>query len=518
MKPEATGVSQEHQGEFSAGQVAGYILFVIIVIWPLLLFAHWPLLIALPLFAGFCASCFIKGKISALHFILPVATGIALGLIYPGLGQDSPPGMVPYHNDVLNQNLRAIVLQNIRTLRYYSFLSPVMALMGSFLGYAAGGRVKIRRWSGIIMVALISASMFYNGLQLNISRFAEAVGTLPPGSYSFDGQAYNNAVHYMKQGTPYYESIAQSLNNRERPTPLRSVLNIRPPLLFWLWRLMPGDPSFIALLFSVAGCGFLFSVYFILLHDSGNPLLSVAGPAMIGYLLVHAMASGFYTFSEYWAWFFLAGALLAYRHGKHCLFAFLLCLCIMSREVFFFHWALLLIFALAGRDRRAVRILLSVFILCGLYYWYHFTSASGFIVDAGGAVRFYIGDWLRGSSEFGLKSLLFGSQLLVNPLIFLPFAVILYGWATVWVIQKKLWHIMPSALIPLAGLVFLVAGVPGLYYWGLFYLPALGLTAPLTTGINESAGSRENAGTVPLNSEMNNNRSGTGSARKPASG
>ena len=111
------------------------------------------------------------------------------------------------------------------------------------------------------------------------------------------------------------------MNNRARPSPLNSVLNIRPPFLFYLWAFLPGDPSFIALLYMVLGGGFLFVVYLVAHESTGSPFIAAAGSAFCGYLLTYGIASGFYTFSEYWAWFFLAGAaLLALQRERHLVF------------------------------------------------------------------------------------------------------------------------------------------------------------------------------------------------------
>ena len=67
--------------------------------------------------------------------------------------------------------------------------------------------------------------------------------------------------------------------------------------------------------------------------------------------------------------------------------------------------------------------------------------------------------------------------------------VIFHLGALVKIIIKKSWQALPMALVPLAGAAFLWVGFPGLYYWGLFYLPAFGFTLPaLVSGEVKGAG------------------------------
>ena len=192
-----------------AGEMVLFLFMAVILVWPLLLYAWWPLLIGLPVFIGFGGRFILKRSPQALQFILPVFAGVSIGLAYGISVSYMPPSSVPYSNGILDRNVQAVVMHNLQTLRFYPFIAPLFALLGTVLGYAMEKKENVFRWAGIVMVTLIVASFFYVGL--NVSSFAEAVNVLPQKSYSFDGQAYDNAVHYMKRGISFYTRLSPRL-------------------------------------------------------------------------------------------------------------------------------------------------------------------------------------------------------------------------------------------------------------------------------------------------------------------
>jgi hypothetical protein len=120
---------------------------------------------------------------------------------------------------------------------------------------AAGAALLARKWgapvaAAIALVALLCIAVWAAGFVAGPLAGSPAqsrdyvYGAIPqPERYEFDGSTFLRTYWLMKHGTPYYEAFQQALIDHELldATFPKSPFNYREPLLFEIWRVLPGS-------------------------------------------------------------------------------------------------------------------------------------------------------------------------------------------------------------------------------------------------------------------------------------
>jgi hypothetical protein len=464
------------QGSF---EVFRFVFVVVVMLWSSMLFMSPWLLLFVPFLAGILSRFAMPERSLSFRLLLVLVICGCFGGLYGLASRPSAQAALPFYSDVLDGNIASGVKANLQALKIVPLMALLSAFLGGVIGEALPGGKKSPAIIALVFLTLFSVNFFTSSLKMSTTNFFESIGVLPPGSYTFDGHVYTNAFHHMKSGVPYYQAIHRALSERQGNAPIRSVLNIRPPFPFFLWMLLPPDGSFIALLFFVMASLLFFASYFTMARLTNDPVLSLATPSMLGYLFVYAISAGWFTISEYWAWFFLAAALWARSRGLRVLFVLSFTFCLFTRELFFLPLILFLLDGLLRKDKREIGDCLIILTLSTVYYLTHFYLAwRHSLAGASSLPPFTLGHWLQGGTDFALGSYLFGSIFIFKPLLYGAVILILYAVAAVRIFRERLTPFYPLAALPLAGLAFFFAGVSGLYYWGLLYLPALAYVVP----------------------------------------
>jgi len=167
--------------------------------------------------------------------------------------------------------------------------------------------------------------------------FAQLVAEPRRGHYDFDGDIYLRTYFEMKHGGAFYPSFATACvqDSRGLGAP-RSTLNYREPLLFDVWRSLPGRNGidlrgwFLAFVIIVVIGGYHIARAFV---GPGPALL--APLALTGYFAT-AIWSEWFLFPELWGGGLAVLAMLAVLRGRWWAGALLIALAVAVRELMVF--------------------------------------------------------------------------------------------------------------------------------------------------------------------------------------
>jgi len=125
-----------------------------------------------------------------------------------------------------------------------------------------------------------------------------------PEQYAFDGMGYLRTYYLMKQGTGYHDAFAraQAEDSRHDETFLTSPFNFREPLLFEVWRVLPGSGGDALLDWFLVWSLVLLVVVYMLAASLTEPGAALLGPVLlIPFLFFFWWAGTWFTFAELWA-------------------------------------------------------------------------------------------------------------------------------------------------------------------------------------------------------------------------
>lgn len=254
---------------------------------------------------------------------------------------------------------------------------------------------------GIVCSATLMSSGYWSGpvLAVDDERLSSLLMTQPePQEYTFDGSTYLRTRDLMKQGTPYYTAFTEAIDGQAGLTanPLPSPMNFREPLLFEVWKILPGDLPIDLLGWFVAFALMMqLSAWFVARR------LAPPGPALIAPMLLIPYLSFFmrhttwFTMMEIWAAGLVMAGLACMLRGRWLLSLALLLAGIAVRELMVLAVPAWLgawwLWSPPGRRRLwvpAVAVLGPVWIL-GIHWW--MAPATG--GPSGGVSR-----WITGPS------------------------------------------------------------------------------------------------------------------------
>lgn len=312
------------------------------------------------------------------------------------------------------------------------------------------------------------------------ARLQQLPGTLRPEGYAWDGLIYLRTNELMNHGMGYYSAFSTAVvqDSRLDENSLSSYLNYRPPFVFLLWRLLPGEGAASILLwfvvFSLVG---LLAAYLLAstLVQPGAALLAPIG--LIPFFTYFVWADPpWFTMMDLWAGIFALMAVSALVRRWRVTSLLLLVVAALSRE-----FMLLLIPAWLtawigwGGRRRGdwwfpVFSVLAPVAALGL----HFLA----VPPLAGSGGFRVGDWLHGGEESFKRAVQFGWDLLPGlgrPPLWLPVAAVLAA-----LLALPAWRKTVLSLCVVIPIVFLlvVSKSEYDYYWGAFFSPIMMALVP----------------------------------------
>lgn len=309
------------------------------------------------------------------------------------------------------------------------------------------------------------------------ARFAQLSTQPVPKQYAFDGWIYLRVRDLMIQGEPFYEAFARGImdDSRAHPASIESPFNIRQPLLFEVWKVLPGDLPHHLLGWFVA-----FSV----LAIAGSYLLArsftAPGPALVAPILMTSWlyffwwTSSWFTMSEIWAGFVAVFALALLVRRRWLPSLLLLCCAVAIREFMVLlipAWLVAWWVAQRPPERRrtwwvpagAIAVPLAALLL-------HLWSASA-LVQVAPSSTLGLARWLQGGPTILLSALLFGWEHVPIGEVLVP---AFSGLALVGVLTlRRTWQRLALAVTVVLMLLFLFFISHGVwaYYWGAFFTP-----------------------------------------------
>lgn len=372
--------------------------------------------------------------------------------------------------------------------------APASGLLGTLLAAAIAfglswlaGRADARLPQAGALVVVIWAALALSGvapggLQLLGAEARQAGLSMQPvpETYDFDGQIYLRTRDLMKQGSGYYEAFRQAVIGHANMdgSSLTSPFSFRQPLLFYMWRVLPGATPYHLwqwfLVFSLVALvlSYLVAVVFV---EPGPALL--APIALLSFFTFFWWDGFWFTMTEPWAAFVGLAALAT----------------LLRRQ-----WvASLLLLIVATATREFMVLLVPVWLAAWWFsgtreqrlsmWWFAFGSVLGPIavvaahvllapVYGGGSAS--LSAWSQGGLGQLLSALRFGWNFMPGfawlavalPLLTLAGAVML----------KPRWMQVSMILLVCLPLLFLLVVSSGQWglYWGAFFTPLAAAVAP----------------------------------------
>lgn len=314
------------------------------------------------------------------------------------------------------------------------------------------------RWLHAAVVLLIGWGL--------VLSFTGRGGPAPPraGGGGSDLRLYDAITSQVSAGADYYATVATELPARGYAT--QSVLNYRLPTLTWINALLP---SGFARRTPVAVLGFGVLVLWLAVVRTRVPKAATLGMPVLFMSLpvfLHPSASDMH---ELWAGLLIAGSLGVWSFGLTVLAIALGGAALFIRELAILYVVVMAGLAWSTSSRREAAGWILVTVAFAVFFLWHWSQVAALMTD-GGPAR----SWL---SFQGWSFVLATAH--ANPILkILPVWVSAIAVPLAW---GGLWHWRDDLGIRLAGIVtayfvlFLVAGRPDNWYWGLMISPLLPL-------------------------------------------
>lgn len=187
-----------------------------------------------------------------------------------------------------------------------------------------------------------------------------------PDGYVHDHFLYQEQWRQMKLGHDYYEAAREGFLHDKRGF----GTTVRPPMMFWMWSLLPMPPITLYIAFTAVAVISLGAIY-LLARELTTPERALLAPALLAPQYAYAGASALYLFIEYWVAPLAMVSIIMLMRGSPRRSLWLALLCSLMREFMVFLLLGVSLAVLVRERRRAVVPL----VLCGsiwtIYYSVH---------------------------------------------------------------------------------------------------------------------------------------------------
>lgn len=469
--------------KISGNDLIKFLFIAVVLYWANILFLSFWYMMFLCFFMGIVLNTSIRNISLPAKIIIVSLINIIFSIIYLNLVKLTPFLGTYYINLHLFENIKHNILENITAVRFLPTVAPLLGILGVITKKPIKKfRISAKTLSFIFLI-FFCLNFFIMSFDLNFNHFADTNFFPPSGKYSFDGHVYLRTFYLMKEGHSYYKSIDDSIRNRAGGYSYSSYFNIRPPFLFYFWKLFAFNGFYIALVFSLFAIALFFLAFHTIDYELKNPLLSLTAPVLLAFIFIYGLsANWYYTFHEYWGWFFLGAALWAKQKKFNLLWIIFLTLCVMTRELFFLVWIFVFITALLNKEKISAKYLIFSFIIILAYYLIHFYMIKInifnelHITSAGVSPAPWL--YFQPDFTFARHAFFFCSIFTFKPVFFGVFLIVCHILASINIARQKLTLYYPLIILPLVGILYLFISIRTATYWGLLYLPAFAYIIP----------------------------------------
>ena len=299
-----------------------------------------------------------------------------------------------------------------------------------------------------------------------------------PETYEFDGRVYLRTYYLMKQGMPFYQAFGTAhAGDRRHDGPPAQKLNYREPLLYEIWRWLPGHTGeSLRVWFVVYSIAVLLAAY-ALARTFVGPGPALLSPILLSGYFTAATWSTWFLFSELWSGGAAVIALLALVRGRWWMGGLLVTATIALRELMIFLIPAYAVAWLLDGKRRETRLALAAALVApALALGIHWLVAPGALIHSGGDLS----PWMQGGLQTLMAALAFSSDFIANGhavLLAAPVAALVGA-----SLARPRWRaglLLTAIVLPLIGLYAVSAGEYG-YYWGAILQPIVIAVAPLS--------------------------------------
>ncbi|CAN0408331.1 unnamed protein product, partial [Phaeothamnion confervicola] len=194
-----------------------------------------------------------------------------------------------------------------------------------------------------------------------------------PHEYIQDGFLYLRVRDLMQQGQSVYQATYTAYVDRQGETGTPSNwLNWRPPMLYFLWLLVPGGPQALLVAFWFLIGVTLIAAFYAVAEIVGTDL-ALGAPALLGAYFLYGADTFWFSSQEWWSSSFMILGFCAFLKRSPALGSALWALAMTSREHFIF--LMPVVIAMAALDGRRARISAAVsslfVIVTYLVHYYH---------------------------------------------------------------------------------------------------------------------------------------------------
>lgn len=331
---------------------------------------------------------------------------------------------------------------------------------------------------GLLGTALIDGAQLRNQLTQDIS---------PP--FMTDMHVYQNSLNLYKKTGDYYGSFAVSIQgldiNYQTNQYAGEIWGWKQPLIFTLWKMVPGKAAGVQWLAVIAFSLILLATYKIA-RIFLSPQQALIAPFIIWPYLHYPLVEMTLLQVEWWALVFFFLAFMAYMRRGFWTAGIVFALCLAVRELFAIPiLGLVVIQLFRKRFKTALSLSLpTILFFLPYYYFYHLKNVfryETFDLLSGETLRLgAISKWELVRTTLAYNSWSYGLWMIRPFLILL--AINSLGLLSLIILKKKRWQFL--SLLTVFLLFFLFSFLLNMMdtwhdYWGIYYIPALLLTTPI---------------------------------------
>ncbi|MBI4099487.1 hypothetical protein HY440_00615 [Candidatus Microgenomates bacterium] len=360
----------------------------------------------------------------------------------------------------------ALALAAVGLMTYFTPWGRTLNLMA--VGAVVSGLVwkKLGEKLAIFVLCLLALQVLIAGF-LEGGQIVHQLSTPLGASYTTDMRAFLKTYQLMKQGENFYPAFATGMAGLSNGVFHPDINGWRQPLIFYLWKILPGNGTSIYFLWE--GMIILSLTAAFLVAKKFLPTrLAILSPLILWPYFHFSLVDLTLLQPEWWATSFFLFGLTAYLYQKFILAGILFATTLATRELFIFPIILLLII----NRKPLVKLALPLTFFAIYYSLYHLPKI------------FTFGTELVRSSRHGgpyvLHYLLAYSSWSYWLGIFRPFLVVL-GLVAVSLMRKRPLVLLISFL-PLLLVAFSLAALGVIDetrdYWGIYFMPLLLVSTP----------------------------------------
>lgn len=358
------------------------------------------------------------------------------------------------------------------------------ALICIFLNFLIGQQL-LKNSKKFILTVLVLMILGYGLVQLIEGESLRRLFSVEPVAYNSDMSTYLKVLISMKKGEDFYESLSNVSKQQFGEQGYLEIWAWKQPLIFYLWKIFPGDGRSIIYLGLIIFSANLMAVYLI-----GRKFLSAISALLCPYIIWpyfrFPLVEQTIAQVEWWALSALIMGFMLLLYNKRWLAGFLFAICLGIRELFVIPIAFIVMVDLIKKDlKQTIKLVLpTVLLLLPFYLFVHIQNISKY-ADIHRLINYATRSGMPSGWKYIRPTLAYNSwsYALSN---FRPFLVLLILNSFFLLLKIKRDKKYFDSLILAAYLPFfflsLKIGMFDLWhdYWGIYFVPFMLLATPIS--------------------------------------